>query len=68
MRRATWRCKVCRTWGVGGPKAAVEHVKDAHAEPTTHATAAVSVGFIPNYAAGVERWPWLRPVHARSPE
>lgn len=63
MRRASWRCKLCRTWGVGGPTAAAEHLKTTHREPDKAASALVSFGFTPRPPARSRRHGGNGPVH-----
>jgi hypothetical protein len=49
-----WHCRICRTYGLGGPDGAVTHLKSEH-PAGQRLGAAMSFGFSPNYANGSER-------------
>ncbi|NDB86800.1 MAG: hypothetical protein EB127_29530 [Alphaproteobacteria bacterium] len=57
-----WICKVCRTWGVGGPGAWNKHYAAEHRHDGRY-NAQLSFGFAPNYSNGwrTNHWSDYRP-------
>ena len=48
---ARWHCKICRTYGFGGPSGWATHQKAAHSDNDRY-SASISFGFAPNYSNG----------------
>lgn len=46
-----WNCRLCKTWGKGGPDAWSRHYRDIH-QDDVRLGAQVSFGFSPNYSNG----------------
>lgn len=51
MAATRWHCRICRTWGLGGPKGWTQHHQAEHNDDV-RLGAAISFGFSPNYANG----------------
>jgi len=52
---AVWKCKQCKTWGLGGPNGFNAHWKSWHKPHNGRLGAQVqSFGFLPNYSNGQE--------------
>ena len=46
-----WHCRICKTWGLGGPEGWTKHHKTQHVDNNRYGTA-LSFGFAPNYSDG----------------
>lgn len=55
MRISTWRCHLCKSWGLNGPGGWLQHYDVQHANRPARYGAQVWFGFTGNYSSGMER-------------